>query len=676
MSRAGITSFANDETGAGGLTERDRALSALHHIDPDFPHDEWVRIGMAAKAAGLTFDDFHNWSASAANYVGERDCHTKWKSFDALGGVTAATLFKAALDRGWQHPPQRTTNLRLADKQKYVPAKCKTTAQNANAVSVWELCDSAPVDYPYVVRKAGTPAGLRVYPATAPELIIRDKVGPHDVAGWLVMPCLADGNLQTLQFISPEGRKLNLPGAVFHDGFFVVGQITAATVIYEVEGLGQAWAMHAATGAAAVVTFGSGRMEVVATALRTQEPAARLVLMPDRGKEIQAQAIAAKLGCAWCEQPTDKPVNYDANDYMLEYGAAALKELVQSPKVTPMRFRLLSGDELSTLPPLRWMIRGILPSHGLAALFGPSGVGKSFLVLAIAAAVAEGQPDWFGRRITPCPVTYCALEGESGMGKRLAAWVKHHKKPVPQRLRFMAQPFDLLASEDVTDLAKAVQAVGGEGGLVIIDTLNRAAPGADENSSVDMGKLIAAAKRLQDLIGGLVLLVHHTGKDVSKGLRGHSSLYAALDCAIEVSRADGRREWGIAKSKDDETGQVHAFNLEVVSLGVDDDGDQITSCVVVADDAVGAVKRVKLPQGGHQKIAMDTLAIPLRESKTFNVDGAPPGHPCIRLDEALLLVAESLPCESKRRKERAQQALKGLVANNIYGIKADWLWRV
>lgn len=107
----------------------------------------------------------------------------------------------------------------------------------------------------------------------------------------------------------------------------------------------------------------------------------------------------------------------------------------------------------------------------------------------------------------------------------------------------------------------------GAGGLVIIDTLNRAAPGADENSSVDRGNIIASAKKLQNLIGGLVLFVHHSGKDKFKGLRGHSSLYAALDSAIEVIKTDTRREWCVAKSKDDVTGNVYPFKLEIVKVG-------------------------------------------------------------------------------------------------------------
>ncbi len=71
---------------------------------------------------------------------------------------------------------------------------------------------------------------------------------------------------------------------------------------------------------------------------------------------------------------------------------------------------------------------------------------------------------------------------------------------------------------------------------MFIDTLNRSAPDADENSSKDMGLIIDGMKKIQSQCEGLVICVHHTGKDVSKGLRGHSSLLAALDSAIQVER--------------------------------------------------------------------------------------------------------------------------------------------
>ncbi|WP_426110416.1 AAA family ATPase [Massilia sp. PWRC2] len=664
------------------VNEYERAASALQAIDPGCDRESWVRAGMATKAAGLEFEDFNTWSAMGGNYAGERDCRAVWKSFHESGPVTAASLFAMAAAEGWSDPSKtRGTGLQAANVRSYrplhsVPVKAAPAlamhAESAKAVTVWNRCEPAPANHAYLARKGGIPEGLRIYPADAPTLVIQGQ----DVAGFLAVPCWDGDRLQTIQFVPGEGPKLNLPGASFGAGAFVVGGSAANGVLYLVEGIGQAWAVHAATGAAAVVCFGAGRMATVAASLRAHIAAARLVLVPDRAKERQAEAIAAAVNGEWCELPADKPANYDANDYALEFGAAALTGLLTRTKRPPMRFNVLSGADLSQAPPLRWMVRGVLPLDGLAALYGPSGSGKSFLVLDVAAAVAAGAFDWFGRRVTQCPVTYCALEGEAGMGKRIAAWSMHNNKSVPDSLRFVAQPFDILDGKDVNDLAKAVQSAGGAGGLVILDTLNRAAPGADENSSVDMGRIIAAAKRLQGLTGGLVLLVHHTGKDATKGLRGHSSLYAALDGAIEVNKTDSRREWSVAKSKDDETGSVHPFKLEVVSLGYDDEGDEITSCVAVADDSSETVKRVRLPSGGNQKIALDALGEPLRKSCDFGKDGAPAGHPCIRLDDAVSHVAERMVCEGKHKSSRAKEAVKGLVARGIYGVKGDWLWRI
>jgi hypothetical protein len=99
-----------------------------------------------------------------------------------------------------------------------------------------------------------------------------------------------------------------------------------------------------------------------------------------------------------------------------------------------------------------------------------------------------------------------------------------------------------------------------------------------------MGKIIDAAKRMQMLIGGVVILVHHSGKDASRGLRGHSSLHAALDAAIEVTKNGQQRSWRVTKSKDGSDDRFGTFNLEVVTLGVDEDGEKITSCVVVATE--------------------------------------------------------------------------------------------
>ncbi len=338
------------------------------------------------------------------------------------------------------------------------------------------------------------------------------------------------------------------------------------------------------------------------------------------------------------------------------------------------RYRVQSAADLLNAPPLRWLVRGVLPAAGIAGLYGPSGAGKSFVALDMCAAVAEGA-EWFGRRVTAAPVVYVALEGEAGLSKRAKAWSVRNRRELPDGLQFITQPLDLRNPSDLDDLADAVLTAGGGAGLLVIDTLNRGAPGTDENSSRDMGELIAGLKTLQDRIGGVVLIVHHTGKDSTKGLRGHSSLHAALDAAIEVSREGDRREWSIAKSKDDADGERTAFALRVVELGEDEDGEPVTSCVVEPDERAAQVERVKLPQGGNQRIALDALAEPLRQSQTFGKGDAPPSRPCIELEAAIPIVAGRLTCDPKRRTERAREAITGLVVRGVYGAKEGWLWR-
>ncbi|MBR8429181.1 AAA family ATPase [Burkholderia cenocepacia] len=650
-----------------------RARDALYSLDAGCPRSEWVSAGMAAKAAGLSEADFIEWSSTGANFGGERDAKSAWKSFNPNGGIGPGTLFKMAMDAGWRDPRARNGMPAARVPVAKSPKADASPKPRTDLAARFEGYPPAAADHRYIVAKRGNPDGLRMVP---PDDTF--TIGGQRVAGWLALPVRSlDGSLRTIQYIPPPGagQKLNAPGASFNDGLFVVGNITPDSTLYVCEGIGQAWACAKADyHAAAVVTFGAGRTPPVAKLLRKQFPAARIVIVPDRGKETDAEDIAREITGAWAEMPSDKPANYDANDYEAEYGVDALADLLRAAKTPPMRYRLQSADDLLSAPPLRWMVQGVLPASGFAAVYGPSGSGKSFLVLDLCAAIAAGA-DWFGRRATAAPVTYVCLEGEAGLGKRAKAWSIRKQCNLPSRLRFVTQPLDLRQSEDVADLCAAVLTAGGRDGLLVIDTLNRAAPGTDENSSVDMGQLIEACKVAQRRLGGMVLLVHHTGKDGAKGLRGHSSLYAALDAALEVSRNDGRREWSVAKSKDDADGGRNAFALRVVELGDDEHGEPVTSCVVEPDEGAKEVARVKLPQGGNQRIALDALAEPLRQSQDFGKGDAPPTYPCIEIEAAVRLVASTLTCEPRKRNERARAAVTGLVANGIYGSKDGWLWR-
>ncbi len=310
--------------------------------------------------------------------------------------------------------------------------------------------------------------------------------------------------------------------------------------------------------------------------------------------DIQWQAITPE-GLKLVDQAVSRQYNETARKY-----GAEQRTYSRLPKQNS-RFQLKSAADFLNSDPIKWRIKGVIPENGIAAIYGPSGSGKSFLVMDMAISIARGS-DWFGYRVKPCSVVYVCLEGEAGLSVRLAAY--RTTGTIPCAIDFVDQPLNLLSPKDLKDLGMSIKARGSTDGVVIIDTLNRAAPGMDENSSVDMGHAIHAAKLIQQGLGGLVLLVHHSGKDAAKGMRGHSSLYAALDAAIEVKRSGPDRVWSLAKAKDGEDGRSHAFILDVINLGSDEDGDPITSCVVrrvIGPSSIGK------PLTHSQRIGMDAF---------------------------------------------------------------------
>lgn len=344
-----------------------------------------------------------------------------------------------------------------------------------------------------------------------------------------------------------------------------------------------------------------------------------------------------------------------------------------TPTVRAGRFTLLDRNAIMAQPELRWRVKGLFPQEGIGAVYGPSQSGKSFLTFDMACAVALGQ-NWFGHRTTASPVTYIMLEGEAALRNRVEAWEQHNKCQLPAQFRAICAPLQLSEDRDIDALAETLPPHG----LAIIDTLNRAAPGLDENASHDMGRILAGMKALQAATQGLVLVVHHTGKDASKGMRGHSSLYAALDGAIEVERSGPGRSWRSAKVKDGKDGEGSPFKLELIDLGVDFDGDPKTSCAVALDTA--AAFAVKEPSGKNQKSAYSAIRQAVRASMHTGQGGAGLSVPCISVDAAVEAAVQTLTSgDPHKRNNRARTLVQNLVNrgylySGLDGAGDAWVW--
>ena len=317
----------------------------------------------------------------------------------------------------------------------------------------------------------------------------------------------------------------------------------------------------------------------------------------------------------------------------------------QTDTSTPTPYTFLTTEELKQLPPTKWRVKGLFPDQGLASIYGPSGSGKSFLALDLMAAVACGSA-FYGHKTTSCPVVYVALEGTGGIAKRVEAYETHHKIKLPTSFRIVTDMLSLFSSE-ASVFAEAVIEAGLNEGVIVIDTLAQSAPGSDENSSAHMGMIISNAQLLQRMTNGLVVLIHHTGKDASRGARGHSSLYAALDAALEVKRTQGGLEWLSAKVKDGASGNATSFRLERVVLGQDEDGDEISSCVAVGD----LFRKTPLtqPTGKNQKAVLDALLFKFGAGTT------------VATDKALDIAKASLTGQTTNTAQRAKEALEGLL---------------
>ena len=310
------------------------------------------------------------------------------------------------------------------------------------------------------------------------------------------------------------------------------------------------------------------------------------------------------------------------------------------------RFTVIPAHRFASATPVHWVIRGLLPQEGIGVIFGEPGSGKSFLALDLTAAVSR-DAEWCGQEVTGGPVVYIAAEGAGGFRKRLRAIAKHQGFPLDGiPLGIISDAPNMLKDDDKA-LARAIKASGGAV-LVVIDTLASVTPGANENSAEDMGAVIARCKRLQEATGATVLLVHHSGKDASRGARGWSGLRGAVDVEIEITRKGDDRLAKVTKQKDGEDGALFPFRLLSVDLGQDDDGVPLTSCVVEHLNTVPEGSR-RPPSGSNQQIVFDVV-------KRL--------APC-SVDDVLKAAIEKMPHDPEKRDKRrdhAKRALDGLIS--------------
>lgn len=184
-------------------------------------------------------------------------------------------------------------------------------------------------------------------------------------------------------------------------------------------------------------------------------------------------------------------------------------------------------------PPVPWIVEDLLARGSLTMLAGPAGVGKSFVAIAIASAVAHGRPTIAGLSVTGGTVAILDAEnGERTLHERA------HLVELPRR-NVRVGLAEALTLRDPHALGRLESALGPEPpALLVLDSLASLAPGLKENEADQAGPVLDRIRRLAQATGAGILLLHHTRKD-GDSYRGGTSIPAAVDVAAMYGRPRG-----------------------------------------------------------------------------------------------------------------------------------------
>jgi hypothetical protein len=313
-----------------------------------------------------------------------------------------------------------------------------------------------------------------------------------------------------------------------------------------------------------------------------------------------------------------------------------------------MRFAPVPPSEFLKRKPASWIVKGLLPRASLAVVFGASGAGKTFWVWDMVAAVARGVP-WRGIPVVKGRGAYIAAEGAGGFRNRVQAYCDFHGvNPSELDIGVIPDAPNFLDKAHMKELCNALIAFG-KLDFVVVDTYARVMPGGNENDAKDVGQVVAHCDLIHRLTGAIVILVHHSGKDASRGARGSSALRAAADVEIEVIRTRETRAAVVAKMKDgDDSDQEYGFKLVQATIGEDEDGFAVTSCVVEHKDGGPARITREEPKGAVEKAVLAAAAdlSDLVGDLTYN--------------DLVEAVITRLPLEENKRDRRREKVIRAI----------------
>lgn len=275
-----------------------------------------------------------------------------------------------------------------------------------------------------------------------------------------------------------------------------------------------------------------------------------------------------------------------------------LKRIIAKIGYTPSEgtgFKILTEEDLENYQQASFLIEDVLPQHGITAITGDPGSGKSFVALDMALSVSRGRP-WSGHPVRQGRVMYVGLEGSYGLAMRVRAWSQMNDGGAKsQNSGFYFGSAELKDFGQRQALIDAVTEFKPD--LIVMDTLARAAAGYNENDAGEMSQFINHCDQIRRASeNSTMIIVHHSDKGgMDKfGSRGSSALSGAFDAMFKISKKNNEITVKCTKQKDLEETPPHVFHLKPIDLGLTNDfGNKIAPCAVpVSKDELNAKKQL------------------------------------------------------------------------------------
>lgn len=515
-------------------------LDALGHIDPaNLSYQEWINVGMGLKEAGYPASAWEDWSRRDPRRYHPGECPRKWETFNGAAGelVTGGTIIKMAMDLGW-HPAQ--TDYELGWDAELHPRDEHMVVDRA-----W-----------LEAREVQEPQGSDWHPAQELIRYLNALFAPEDYVGYV-----------TETFLSEDGRRLPTRGNYDR----TAGQLVAAlercgddigAVLGDYDPAAGAWIRFNPLDGRGVknenvAAYRFALVESDSTDLGEQNAIIRELELPvaclvySGGKSLHAivridadsyEDYRRRVDYLYavCEKNGLKVDKQNRNPSRLSRLPGALRnghkqflvdvnlgkasweawrEWIESvsddlPDPENMADAWENLPELS--PPL---IEGVLRQGHKMLVAGPSKAGKSYALIELCCAIAEGMR-WLGFRCAQGKVLYVNLELDRASCLHrfrdvyeALGWQSRNLRNIDVwNLRGRSIPMDKLAPKLIRRAMKRDYIA------VVIDPIYKVITG-DENSADQMANFCNQFDKVCTELGCAVIYCHHHSKGSQGGKR-------------------------------------------------------------------------------------------------------------------------------------------------------------